>query len=112
LRLKGQDWAQWRKKAARNVSPQIVVTRSTQTVDISGPSGSSDSTHIIVEQKTVGGWTFEEEANGITTEVERNIDTPRSHFASLDDAALLDHDAITHGLTGASGAPVEDIIGN
>jgi len=28
----------------------------------------------MVEQKTIGGWTFEEEANGISTEVERNID--------------------------------------
>jgi hypothetical protein len=59
------------------VSPPIVVTRSSQTVTFPAPPGSSGSARIIVEQKTVGGWTFEEEANGITTEVERSIDPHR-----------------------------------
>jgi hypothetical protein len=56
------------------VSPPIVVTRSVQTVTFPAPPGSNGSAQIIVEQKTTGGWTFEEEANGITTEVERQLD--------------------------------------
>jgi hypothetical protein len=56
------------------VSPPIVVTRSVQTVTFPAPPGSNGSAQIIVEQRTTGGWTFEEEANGITTEVERQLD--------------------------------------
>jgi hypothetical protein len=59
------------------VSPPILVTRSSQTVTFPAPPGSNGSARIIVEQKTVGGWTFEEEANGITSEVERSIDSHR-----------------------------------
>jgi hypothetical protein len=59
------------------VSPPIVVTRSTQTVTFPAPAGSNGSARIMVEQRTVGGWTFDEEANGITTEVEQDIDAHR-----------------------------------
>jgi hypothetical protein len=58
------------------VSPPIVVTPSSQTVTFPAPPGSSGSARIIVEQKT-GGWTFEENANGITAEVESRIDLHR-----------------------------------
>ena len=62
------------------VSPPIVLTKSVQTVTFPAPPGSTDSARIIIEQKTVGGSTFEDEANGITVEFESAIDP---HRASL-----------------------------
>jgi hypothetical protein len=59
------------------VSPPIVLTQSIQTVTFPAPPGSTDSARIIVEQKTVGGSTFEDEANGITVEFESTIDPHR-----------------------------------
>jgi hypothetical protein len=56
------------------VSPPIVLTQSIQTVTFPAPPGSTDSARIIIEQKTVGGSTFEDEANGITVEFESTID--------------------------------------
>jgi hypothetical protein len=59
------------------VSPPIVLTPSSQTVIFPAPPGSRDSARIIVEQETTGGSTFDDDANGITTEVERSIDPHR-----------------------------------
>jgi hypothetical protein len=56
------------------VSPPILVTRTAQTVTFPAPPGSNGFARIIVEQKTTGGWTFDEEVNGISTEVERQMD--------------------------------------
>ena len=56
------------------VSQPILVTRDVQTVTFPAPPGSNGVAEIMVEQKTTGGWTFEDEANGIATEVERSID--------------------------------------
>jgi hypothetical protein len=59
------------------VSPPIVLTRSVQTVMFPAPPGSVDSARIIIEQQTTGGSTFDEDANGITTEHERIVDPYR-----------------------------------
>jgi hypothetical protein len=59
------------------VSPPIVVTSSIQTVTFPAPPGSNGSATVIVEQKTGGGWTFETESNGVTAEVDRDIDSHR-----------------------------------
>jgi hypothetical protein len=59
------------------VSPPIVLTRSVQTVTFPAPPGSRNSARVIIEQQNIGGSTFDDDANGITTEVERNIDAHR-----------------------------------
>jgi hypothetical protein len=59
------------------VSPPIVLTRSSQTVTFPAPPGSRNSARIIIEQQYTGGSTFDDDANGITTEVERRIDAHR-----------------------------------
>ena len=59
------------------VSPPIVLTPSTQTVTFPAPPGSTNSARIIIEQKTVGGSTFDDQANGITVELETRIDSHR-----------------------------------
>jgi hypothetical protein len=59
------------------VSPPTVLTQSSQTVTFPAPPGSTDSARIIIEQKNTGGSTFDDDANGITTEVERRIDPHR-----------------------------------
>lgn len=67
---KGQYGNVLRVYAGSYVSPPIVLTRNAQTVTFPAPSGSNGVAHIIIEQKTTGGWTFEESSNGVTMETE------------------------------------------
>ncbi len=57
------------------VSPPILITRSIQRVTFPAPPGSNGYARIFVEQKTTGGWTFQEEANGVAPDVERQVDS-------------------------------------
>jgi len=59
------------------VSPPIVLTRSVQTVTFPAPPGARDSARIIIEQEKTTGSTFEEEANGITVQLEGTLDAHR-----------------------------------
>ena len=59
------------------VSPPIVLTRNAQTVTFPAPPGSSNSARIMIEQSTVGGSTFDDDANGITVVFDSNIDAHR-----------------------------------
>jgi hypothetical protein len=62
------------------VSPPIVLTKSAQTVTFPAPPGSTDSARIMIEQKNVGGSTFDDDANGITIEFESTIDSHRDYL--------------------------------
>lgn len=59
------------------VSPPIVLTRVAQTVTFPAPPGAQNSARIMIEQSTVGGSTFDDEANGITVVFDSNIDAHR-----------------------------------
>lgn len=59
------------------VSPPIVLTQAAQTVTFPAPPGATNSARIMIEQSTIGGSTFDDEANGISVIFDSNIDAHR-----------------------------------